>query len=208
MGLLDLIHRWPTRPLKATPPREPPRFGCPDGEIAGPFPPRDALQAALGLRCMVACDEPFVQPLAGPPRSGTLWVASIQPSFHAWAELGFVRTTHEGNVVGYRVGMVVGGCPEATACSDFVTLDEPRFELPPQLWPPPPRTGQYDGCVYDVSFRVGGADVSVRLPQAAAFARDWERQLVSTARLLVTATKNEALGAYLDVWGEYLLAPR
>jgi hypothetical protein len=205
MGLLDLVHRWPSRPLKQAAPSNPPRFGRPDGQVAGPFPERDALQTLLGLRCLAACDEPFVSPLPGPRRSATLWVASIQPSFHAWAQLGFVRTTHENDVIGYRVGMVVGGSPESSACADFTTLDEPRFELPPQCWPPSPRGGQYDGCTYEVSFLVGGADVSVRLGQVAAFARDWERQLVSTAQHLVASTKNEALGAYLDVWRGYLL---
>jgi hypothetical protein len=182
------------------------RFSRPEGQIAGAYPERQALQKAMKLRMMGACHNPYVDEgelRSGSPLFSTMWWVSIQPSFDAWSELGLVRTERGGTIVGYRLGMVVGGCPEATARCDLRALDEPQFEAPQFLWP---REGDgmiLDGCRYRVTFSVSGADTTVDFAPVSNRFRTWERNFFSVARLLQTTTKNEALEEYLKVWEEY-----
>ena len=142
MGILDRFKKPCDTPAEDTTSPRRPRFSRPEGEIAGPLPAEDELQKVLGLRLMGACHDPFSEstPRGGMPLSAVVWWVSIQPSFHAWSELGLVRTRRDDATVGYRIGMVVGGCPPASAVADLASLEEPRFVLP-ELWPEEPEGG-------------------------------------------------------------------
>ena len=154
-----------------------------------------------------ACHAPFLdapQRSDDMPLASTLWTVQIQPSFHAWSQLGFVRTTRGGVVAGYRLGMVVGGFPEATARLDLPTLDEPRFEIEPVLWPREDGAAMIDGCRYRVTFFHSDANTTIDFVPTSATLRTWARQFFSTARLLQTKVGNEDLGEYLQAWEQYL----
>ena len=176
------------------------------GEIAGPLPAEDELQKVLGLRLMGACHDPFSEstPRGGMPLSAVVWWVSIQPSFHAWAELGLVRTRRDDATVGYRIGMVVGGCPPASAVADLASLEEPRFVLP-ELWPEEPEGGiMLDGCSYCVTFALGSSATTIRFQPVTDLYHRWAHQFFSLAERLQRQTDNAALKEYLEVWSKYL----
>ena len=201
MGLFDRFRGRASCDADTPTPRPPSRFARPEGEIAGPFPQEQSLQNAMHLRMKRACCYPFKdQPDS--PLQASMWWVSIQPSFHAWAELGFVRTKRHNNLAGYRVGMVVGGCPEATATADFESLEEPRFEHPGVFWPRDGEGTMLDGCTYSLTMSHAGTMVSFHgcLDELDG----WVRQFESTARLLQKETRNSVLGEYIDTWAQYI----
>jgi hypothetical protein len=145
------------------------RFSRPDGEIAGPFPAQGELQAQLALRLMGGCHDPFGDDSArGASLVATVAWATIAPSFHAWSELGLVRTEREGRLHGHRLGMIVGGAPAAAARVDLAPgeLEEPRFE-PPPLWPREPEGVMLDGCSYSLTFAGLSSTSTVRFQPVA-----------------------------------------
>lgn len=205
MGIFDRFRKPLDEPEEQTLPVLRSRFSRPEGEIAGPFPSEDALQTLLGLRLMDACHDPFNEdPPSGSPLSATMWWVSIQPSFHAWAELGLVRTRRDGVTVGYRIGMVVGGCPAASAVADLASMEEPSF-APPELWPAEPEGGSMlDGCSYCVTFAHPGSVTTIRFQPVEDMYCAWTQQFFSLAERLQQQTEKPALKSYLDVWREYL----
>lgn len=154
MGIFDRFRRPSDRPSDTETKTEGSPFSRPHGQIAGPFPAADDLQRALGVRLMGACHDPFNNESSRKsPLKATMWWVSIQPSFHAWSELGFVQTQRDGKLVGNRVAMVVGGCSTATACADFASMDELSFAFPEQ-WPCDTEGGMmFDGCAYPSELR-------------------------------------------------------
>lgn len=182
------------------------RFARPEGHLLGPVPGEGDLQRVLGVRMMGACRNPFE---GGAARKGalldaTMWWVSVQPSFHAWSELGFVRTRRDGATVGFRLGMVVGGCASADAVADFESLDEPSFGSL-ELWPKNDGGGlMLDGCSYAVTFAQLGSTTTVRFQPVTEIYRRWPRQFWALAELLQRKTSNETLGEYLEVWRSYL----
>lgn len=116
------------------------RFSRPEGSIGGPYPEENELQQALRLRMWGGCRIPLLDD-ERPDVWGSMLTLSIEPSFHAHSQAGWVwlwRAAAPTEPVGHRLAMVVGGFPAATATVDLPRLEAPLSIAPPRAWPPPP----------------------------------------------------------------------